>query len=79
MYSDFLGLNLQDDWTFNLEDYLPQSITSPQSALPPQPMPAPNVVGQAPQMSTAQGLTPTELALLSQEEQQIRLKQRGLA
>ena len=79
MYSDFLGLNLQDDWTFNLEDYLPQSITSPQSALPPQPMPAPNIVGQAPQMSTAQGLTPTELALLSQEEQQIRLKQRGLA
>ena len=41
-------------------------------------MPAPNVVGQAPQMSTAQGLTPTENALLSQEEQQIRLRQRGL-
>jgi len=79
MYSDFFNLKLGDDWTFNLEDYLPQSVTSPQSALPPQPMPAPNVVGQAPQMSTAQGLTPTELALLSQEEQQIRLKQRGLA
>ena len=78
MYSDFFNLRLGDDWTFNLEDYLPQSVTSPQSALPPQPMPAPNVVGQAPQMSTAQGLTPTENALLSQEEQQIRLRQRGL-
>ena len=79
MYADFMGLTLGDDWTFKLEDYLPQSITSPQSALPPQPMPAPNVVGQAPQISTAQGLTPTENALLSQEEQQIRLRQRGLA
>jgi hypothetical protein len=29
-------------------------------------------------MNTTQGLTPTELALLSQEEQQMRLKQRGL-
>jgi len=28
---------------------------------------------------TSQGLTPTELALLSPEEQQIRLRQRGLA
>jgi hypothetical protein len=30
-------------------------------------------------MTTAQGLTPTEMALLSPEEQQIRLRQRGLA
>jgi hypothetical protein len=29
-------------------------------------------------MTTAQGLTPTEMALLSPEEQQIRLRQRGL-
>jgi hypothetical protein len=34
---------------------------------------------QAPGNITAQGLTPTELALLSPEEQQIRLRQRGLA
>jgi hypothetical protein len=51
--------------------------------LPPQPMPSPNVVGQAPQIGgqqfmTSQGLTPTELALLSPEEQQMRLRQRGL-
>jgi hypothetical protein len=30
-------------------------------------------------MTTAQGLTPTEMALLSPEEQQMRLRQRGLA
>jgi hypothetical protein len=49
--------------------------------LPIQPMPSPNIVGQAPQFQqfmTSQGLTPTELALLSPEEQQMRLRQRGL-
>jgi hypothetical protein len=51
--------------------------------LPIQPMPSPNIVGQAPQIGgqqfmTSQGLTPTELALLSPEEQQMRLRQRGL-
>ena len=80
MYSDFMSLRLDNDWNFKLEDYLPQSITNPeQGALPPQPMPAPNLVGQAPQFNTSQGLTPTELALLSPQEQQMRLKQRGLA
>ena len=81
MYSDFLGLRLNEDWTFKLEDYLPQSITAPgQSALPEQPMPNVNIIGQTPQFNTPQqGLTPTELALLSPEEQQMRLRQRGLA
>jgi hypothetical protein len=51
--------------------------------LPPQPMPNPSIIGQAPQIGgqqfmTSQGLTPTELALLSPEEQQMRLRQRGL-
>ena len=51
--------------------------------LPPQPMPNPSVIGQTPQIGgqqfmTSQGLTPTELALLSPEEQQMRLRQRGL-
>jgi hypothetical protein len=43
-------------------------------------MPNPSVIGQVqPQpMTTDQGLTPTEMALLSPEEQQIRLRQRGL-
>jgi hypothetical protein len=48
--------------------------------LPEQPMPNPSVVQAPAQMNMMQnGLTPTESALLSQEEQQIRLKQRGLA
>ena len=43
-------------------------------------MPNPSIIGQVQpqQLNTAQGLTPTELALLSPEEQQIRLRQRGL-
>ena len=48
--------------------------------LPEQPMPNPSVVQAPAQMNMMQnGLTPTESALLSQEEQMIRLKQRGLA
>jgi len=80
MYKKLLRLNLLDEFDLKLEEYLPQQLKSTsQAPLPPQPMPTPNVVGQAPQINTAQGLTPTELALLSQEEQQMRLKQRGLA
>ena len=43
-------------------------------------MPNTNIISQVQpqQFTTAQGLTPTELALLSPEEQQIRLRQRGL-
>jgi hypothetical protein len=48
--------------------------------LPNQPMPSAQVLQpQASGNITSQGLTPTELALLSPEEQQIRLRQRGLA
>ena len=50
--------------------------------LPQTPMPSAQVLQpqpQAPGNITSQGLTPTELALLSPEEQQIRLRQRGLA
>jgi hypothetical protein len=52
------------------------------SALPPTPMPSGEVIQtaavQAPGLMN-QGLTPTENALLSEEEKQIRLRQRGLA
>ena len=42
-------------------------------------MPSGNIIlGQGQPMTTDQGLTPTEMALLSPEEQQIRLRQRGL-
>jgi hypothetical protein len=49
------------------------------SALPEQPMPNQQVIQPQQAAITQSGLTPTESALLSPEEQQIRLKQRGLA
>jgi hypothetical protein len=81
MYKAFSKQRLDGEFDLKLEDFLPQPETSgAQSALPPQPMPNPSVIGQVQpqQMTTAQGLTPTEMALLSPEEQQIRLRQRGL-
>ena len=91
MYDAFSDKLLTDpEFEFKLEDFLPQpaaDVTGQQSALPPQPMPDPSVVGQiqqnqpmqgGQQFNTSQGLTPTEMALLSPEEQQMRLKQRGL-
>jgi hypothetical protein len=46
--------------------------------LPQTPMPSSQVVQPQPMM-TADGLTPTENALLTEGEKQIRLKQRGMA
>ena len=75
-----LDSNFDDFIKFSdFEDFLPDSGPVSRAApLPQQPMPNPTVVQQPQPMTTAQGLTPTELALLSPEEQQIRLKQRGL-
>jgi len=76
------GLTLFDDFNLELQDFLPD--TSPQggAALPPTPMPSQDVIQtaavQAPGFMN-QGLTPTENALLSEEEKQMRLRQRGLA
>tara|TARA_R100000030_G_scaffold13181_3_gene8768 strand:- start:774 stop:4817 length:4044 start_codon:yes stop_codon:yes gene_type:complete len=75
-------LNLYQDWNINLEDFLPDTDPQGQSALPPTPMPDPQVVQTAAMPAAGamnQGLTPTENALLSEEEKQIRLRQRGLA
>ena len=73
-------LNLYQDWNIDLQDFLPDTSPEGQSALPPQPMPDPQVVQPMPQAPGImnQGLTPTENALLSEEEKQIRLRQRGL-
>jgi hypothetical protein len=49
------------------------------SQLPEQPMPNQQVIQPQQAAITQSGLTPTESALLSPAEQQIRLKQRGLA
>ena len=73
-----LKLNKDFNQQIKLEDYLPkkpgqQSNVAP---LPLQPMPNVNPgLAQIPQG----GLTPTENALLSDAEKQIRLRQRGLA
>jgi len=82
MNSVMQGLTLFDDFNIQLEDFLPDTEPEGQSALPETPMPSANVV----QMSAVQapgamnqGLTPTENALLSEEEKQIRLRSRGLA
>jgi len=63
----------------NVDDYMIKDQSSlPQGFLPQQPMPT--VPAQPVQVSsiTQTGLTPTENALLSEEEKQIRLRQRGL-
>ena len=81
---DLRGLSLDDNFEdfIKIENYYIPSMEPLQSStrLPQTPMPSTNVVGQniQPQTMTNQGLTPTELALLSPEEQQIRLRQRGL-
>jgi hypothetical protein len=66
----------------DLNDYLIDTSPMGPAALPPQPMPNPQVVQPQPMVQATgtmnQGLTPTENALLSEEEKQIRLRQRGL-
>ena len=80
-YSAFSRQSLNDTFEYKLEDFLPQpqpEIDTQQQPLQ-TPMPSGNIIlGQGQQMTTDQGLTPTEMALLSPEEQQIRLRQRGL-
>ena len=75
--------NLYGDFNLELSDFLPDSDPEGQSALPPTPMPNQQVVQTAAATPAAgamnQGLTPTENALLSEEEKQIKLRSRGLA
>jgi len=74
--------NLYGDFNLNLEDFLPDTEPEGQSALPLTPMPNQQVVQTAAIPAAGamnQGLTPTENALLSEEEKQIKLRSRGLA
>ena len=76
------SLTLFDEFDLELEDFLPDSDPEGQSALPPTPMPNQQVVQTAAIPAAGfmnQGLTPTENALLSEEEKQIKLRSRGLA
>ncbi len=74
--------NLYQDFQLELENFIPDTDPQGQSALPEQVMPSQEVIQtsavQAPGAMN-QGLTATENALLSEEEKQIRLRQRGLA
>ena len=73
-----LKLNKDFESQISLEDFLPKPISSQSNAAPLPQQPMPNVnpgLAQIPQG----GLTPTENALLSDAEKQIRLRQRGLA
>jgi len=76
------GLTLFDEFNLDLEDFLPDTDPQGQSALPLTPMPNQQVVQTAAIPAAGamnQGLTPTENALLSEEEKQIKLRSRGLA
>jgi hypothetical protein len=84
-------LSLSDTFNINIGDYLFESdlgdILPSLSSPTMTPSPNPSVIGQGQNLVQAvpgsntlpTGLTPTESALLSPEEQQIRLRQRGLA
>jgi len=88
MIDAFSGADLSKSFKFNLSDFGVEEVqeTKPfdpfSSALPPTPMPDQQVIQtsavQAPGIMN-QGLTMTENALLSEEEKQMRLRQRGLA
>jgi len=80
MYSVFRNLRLFGEFDVKLEDFLPSAEPEARVPLPEQPMPNAQIIQPQQQaMATQTGLTPTELALLSPAEQQMRLKQRGLA
>src|SRR6056300_990767 len=76
------GQNLYQDFQLELENFMPDTDPQGQSALPEQVMPSQEVIQTAAVQAPGamnQGLTATENALLSEEEKQIRLRQRGLA
>jgi hypothetical protein len=89
MIEDMAGADLSKPFRFKLSDYgIDEEETAPtkggsfnpyKSQLPEQPMPNQQVIQPQQAAITQSGLTPTESALLSPAEQQIRLKQRGLA
>ena len=81
MQIDFSNQRLNEPFTLDLEDYIAPVVDPVSLApLPEQPMPNPQVLQSlAPIQNISQtGLTPVEQALLSPEEQQIRLRQRGM-
>jgi len=62
-------LTLFDDFDLKLKDFLPDEDPQGKSALPPMPMPMPNIQPTAQQINPTTNLTRTQQALLSPEEQ----------
>jgi hypothetical protein len=68
-----------------LSAVVPQQPTTTQTTAPVIPITPPQTIAATPQVATSaargtdQGLTPTEMALLSPEEQLIKLRQKGVA
>ena len=82
MNSAMESLTLFDDFNLNLQNFLPDTDPAGGAALPPTPMPNQQVVQTAAlpaSGATMNGLTPTENALLSEEEKMIKLRSRGIA
>jgi len=87
MIQEFQGADLSKGWKFDLSDFGIEEVPAQPTSTDPfrsqlqTPMPAQEVVQtatvQAPGVMN-QGLTPTENALLSEEEKQITLRNRGL-
>ena len=82
---DLRNLSFDDNFedVINISDYIiDEGELISQAPLPIQPMPSSEVIQTAQNQALGnmnQGLTPVENALLSEEEKQIRLRQRGLA
>ena len=73
-------LTLDGEFDLNLDSYLPDPDMANQSAMLQTPDIDPAMIQPVQQASLTQtGLTPSEQALLSPEEQAIRLRQRGMA
>ena len=82
---DLRQLSFEDNFDdiIDVSDYIiDEGELISQAPLPVQPMPSSTVIQTAQNQALGnmnQGLTPIENALLSEEEKQIRLRQRGLA
>ena len=82
IYEDVSNLDLEDEFDIDIENYLPSYDDMSQSALPDTPGVNPanfNTATLNQGTVGTTGLTSTEQALLTPEEQAIRLRQRGMA
>ena len=80
LQDDLRDLSFDDEFNIDIEEYLPSYDNVSQAPLPPTPGVDPAMIQPVQQATVTQtGLTPSEQALLSPEEQAIRLRQRGMA